>query len=119
LTLGFGNVIPKLSIYANAGSVDSEYNSARLLPEMTRYGSAQFTNAKFFSTAGIESLQTILQHANHYGLKFIFVYDPYYEPLLMFSGWRQIETYNSEQITAWSKNDVPPARKIESDAVPA
>jgi len=119
LTLGFGNVIPKLSIYANAGSVDGEYNSARLLPEMTRYGSAQFTSAKFFGTAGMESLRAILQHANHYGLKFIFVYDPYYEPLLVFSGWRQIETYNSGQITAWSKDDVPPARKIESDAVPA
>ena len=36
----------------------------------------------------------------------------------MFAGWRQIETYNSGQITAWSKDDVPPAHKILSDAVP-
>jgi len=119
ITLGFGNALPKVSTYANAGSVDGEYNSARLLPEMTHYGAAQFTTAKYFGTAGMESLRAILQHANHYGLKFIFVYDPYYEPLLVFAGWRQIETYNSGQITAWSKDDVPPARKIVSDAMPA
>jgi hypothetical protein len=119
ITLGFGNALPKVSTYANAGSVDGEYNSARLLPEMTHYGAAQFTTAKYFGTAGMESLRAILQHANHYGLKFIFVYDPYYEPLLVFAGWRQIETYNSGQITAWSKDDVPPARKIVSDAIPA
>ena len=118
LTLGFGNALPKLSIYANAGSVDGEYNSARLLPEMTNYGAAQFTTAKFFGTAGMESLRAMLRHANHYGLKYIFVYDPYYEPLLVFTGWRQIETFNQGAITAWVKDDVPPARRIVSDTMP-
>jgi hypothetical protein len=60
----------------------------------------------------------MLKHANRYGLKYIFVHDPYYEPLLTFSGWRKIETYGSGEITAWSKDDVPPARRIESDAMP-
>ncbi len=119
LTLGFGNALPKVSTYANAGSVDGEYNSARLLPEMTHYGSAQLTNAKFYGTAGMASLRAMLEHANHYGLKFVFVHDPYYDPLLVFAGWRQIETYDSGAITVWSKDDVPPARKIVSDAMPA
>jgi hypothetical protein len=118
LTLGFGNALPKLSTYANAGSVDGEYNSARLLPEMTNYGSAQFTSAKFYGTAGMESLKAMLRHANHYGLKYIFVYDPYYDPLLVFTGWRQIERFNQGAITAWVKDDVPPAHKIYSDAMP-
>ncbi len=118
ITLGFGNALPKVSTFANAGSVDGEYNSARLLPEMTHYGSAQLTNAKFYGTAGMASLREILEHANHYGLKFIFVHDPYYEPLLVFAGWRQVETYDSGEITVWSKEDVPPARKIVSDAMP-
>jgi hypothetical protein len=119
LTLGFGNALSKVSTYANANSVDGEYNSARLLPEMTRFGSAQLTSAKFFGAAGMDSLRAMLQHANRYGLKFIFVHDPYYNPLLVFAGWRQIETYNSGAITAWSKDDVAPARKIVSDSVPA
>src|SRR5205807_9915351 len=67
LTLGFGNALPKVSTYANANSVDGEYNSARLLPEMTHYGSAQLTSAKFFGTAGMESLRAMLKHANNYG----------------------------------------------------
>ncbi len=119
LTLGFGNALPKVSTYANAGSVDGEYNSARLLPEMTHYGSAQLTNAKFYGTTGMASLRAMLEHANHYGLKFVFVHDPYYDPLLVFAGWRHIETYDSGEITVWSKDDVPPAHKITSDAVPA
>ena len=119
LTLGFGNALSKVSTYSTANSVDGEYNSARLLPEMTRFGAAQLTSAKFFGSAGMDSLRAMLQHANRYGLKFIFVHDTFYNPLLVFAGWRQIETYESGAITAWSKDDVPPARKIPSDSVPA
>jgi hypothetical protein len=119
LTLGFGNALSKVSTYANASSVDGEYNSARLLPEMTQYGAAQLTNAKFFGVPGMNSLRAMLEHANHYGLKFIFVHDPFYEPLLVFGGWRQVESYDSGSITVWSKDDAPPARPIPSDAVPA
>jgi hypothetical protein len=119
LTLGFGNALSKVATYSTANSVDGEYNSARLLPEMTRFGAAQLTSAKFFGAAGMDSLRAMLQHANKYGLKFIFVHDPYYNPLLVFAGWRQVETYDSGAITAWAKDDVPPAHKIASDTVPA
>ena len=118
LTLGFGNDLSKVSTYTDAGTVDGEYNSARLLPEMTHYGSAQLTNAKFYGSAGMDSLRSMLRHANRYGLKFIFVHDPYYEPLLTFAGWRKIETFNQGSITAWEKDDVPPAHLIQSDAIP-
>jgi len=119
ITLGFGSELSKVSTYTGAGSVDGDYNSARLLPEMTHYGSAQLTNAKFYGSAGMASLRSMLEHANRYGLKYIFVHDPYYEPLLSFAGWRKIETFNNGEITAWSKDDVPPAHKIDSDAIPA
>jgi hypothetical protein len=118
LTLGFGSELAKVSTYTSAGTVDGDYNSARLLPEMTHYGSAQLTNAKFYGTAGMASLRAILEHANRYGLKFIFVHDPFYEPLLTFVGWRKIETFDNGEITAWSKEDVPPAHQIFSDAMP-
>jgi hypothetical protein len=119
LTLGFGSELSKVSTYTDAGTVDGDYNSARLLPEMTSYGSAQLTNSKFYGTAGMASLRAMLEHANRYGLKYIFVHDPYYEPLLTFVGWRKTETFNNGEITAWSKDDVPPAHRIQSDAVPS
>ena len=119
LTLGFGSELAKVSTYTDASSVDGDYNSARLLPEMTSYGSAQLTNSKFYGTAGMASLRAMLEHANRYGLKYIFVHDPYYEPLLTFVGWRKTETFNNGEITAWSKDDVPPAHRIQSDAVPS
>jgi hypothetical protein len=118
LTLGFGSQLAEVSTYTNATSVDGDYNSARLLPEMTQYGSAQLTNAKFYGSAGMASLRAMLEHANRYGLKYIFVHDRYYEPLLTFAGWRQTESFNNGQITAWAKDDVPPAHEIQSDAIP-
>ena len=63
------------------------------------------------ASAGMASLRAMLEHANRYGLKYIFVHDPYYEPLLTFVGWRKIETFNNGDITAWSKDDVPPAHR--------
>jgi hypothetical protein len=118
LTLGFGSELAQVSTYTNASSVDGDYNAARLLPEMTHYGSAQLTNAKFYGSAGMASLRAMLEHANRYGLKYVFVHDSYYEPLLTFVGWRKTETFNNGEITAWSKDDVPPAHRIDSDAIP-
>jgi hypothetical protein len=118
LTLGFGSELARVSTYTDASSVDGDYNSARLLPEMTHYGSAQLTNAKFYGSAGMASLRAMLEHANRYGLKYIFVHDSYYEPLLTFIGYRKTETFNNGDITEWSKDDVPPAHRMQSDAIP-
>jgi len=118
LTLGFGNALPKVSTYTDANSVDGEYNSARLLPEFTHYGTAQLTSAKFFGTSGMEALRMMLRHASHYGLKYIFVHDPFYYPLVSFAGWKQVESYDDGSVTVWSREDIPPARAIPSDAMP-
>ncbi|MBV9072222.1 MAG: hypothetical protein JOZ10_01225 [Acidobacteria bacterium] len=111
ITLGFGMQLARVSVLANASSVDGDYNAGRLLPELMAGGSAQLTNAKYFHH-GMEALRSMLQHADHYGLKYIFVRDPYYEPLLAFAGWRQAEVYDNGNVTLWSKDDVPPAHRI-------
>src|SRR5215467_8406316 len=111
LTLGFGNRLSEVSIGANGSSVDGEYNSARLLPEMTQYGSAQLTNSKYYGSNGMESLRAILKHADQYGLKYIFVRDPYYEPLIAFAGWRKTEIYDRGNVSLWVKDGIPPAHK--------
>lgn len=111
LTLGFGSKMSQVGALANASSVDGEYNSARLLPEMTTYGSAQLSNSKFYGTNGMESLRAILKHADQYGLKWIFVRDLYYEPLLAFAGWRKTEVYDHGNVSLWVKDGVPPAHE--------
>ncbi|HVJ04660.1 MAG TPA: DUF6541 family protein [Candidatus Saccharimonadales bacterium] len=119
ITLGFSNQFAKVSTYANAGSLDGDYNSARLLPELTAYGAGQLYNSKYYGTAGMESLRAILKHADQYGLRYVFVRDRYYEPLLAFAGWRQAESYDNGAITLWTKDDVPPAKHIDfGNAVP-
>jgi len=113
LTLGFGSLFSKVSIETNATTVDGDYNSARLLPEMTQYGAGKLDNAKYYGLAGMESLRAMLKHANQYGLKYIFVRDRYYEPLLAFAGWRQTEFYDNGTVQLWVKDDVPPAQKMD------
>ncbi len=113
ITLGFGSKFAMVSTYAKAGSVDGDYNSARLLPEMTAYGAGQLYNAKYYGLAGMESLRAVLKHANQYGLKYVFVRDRYYEPLLAFAGWREEEIYDNGNVTMWAKEDVPPAKRLE------
>jgi hypothetical protein len=61
----------------------------------------------------MEALRSVLKHANQYGLKYIFVRDTYYEPLLAFAGWRQTESYDNGNVTLWTKEDVPPAKQLE------
>src|SRR5271166_2684780 len=113
ITLGFGAKFAEVSSYAKASSVDGDYNSARLLPEMTAYGSGQLYNSKYYGLSGMESLRAVLKHANQYGLKYVFVRDRFYEPLLAFAGWRQEEIYDNGNVTLWTKEDVPPAKRLE------
>ncbi len=113
LTLGFGSKFAEVSTYAKANSIDGDYNSARLLPEMTAYGSGQLYNSKYYGLSGMESLRAVLKHANQYGLKYVFVRDRYYEPLLAFAGWRKAEIYDNGNVTLWTKEDVPPAKRLQ------
>ena len=67
----------------------------------------------------MEALRAVLKHANQYGLKYIFVRDRFYEPLLAFAGWRKSETYDGGNVTLWTKDDVPPAHAVESRLMPS
>jgi hypothetical protein len=57
-------------------------------------------------------------HADHYGLKWVFVRDHYYDPLLSFAGWRQVDSLEDKTITVWSKDGVPPATPVNSGQMP-
>ena len=118
VTLGFGNKIARLAVLTNASSVDGEWNSGRLLPELTEHGSGALTSSKYFGKNGIDALNAILHHADRYGLKWVLVRDPYYEPLLVFAGWRRVDYLEDKTITVWSKEDVPPATLIGSPQKP-
>ena len=52
ITLGFGSNFAKVSTQAHADSVDGDYNSARLLPEMTAYGSGQLVQLEVLRPGG-------------------------------------------------------------------
>lgn len=118
VTLGFGNKIARLAVLTRASSVDGEWNSGRMLPELTQHGAGALTSSKYFGSAGLDALKAILQHGDRYGLKWVFVKDPYYEPLLVFSGWRKVDDLENKTITIWSKESVPPAAPLDSPQRP-
>ena len=118
VTLGFGNKLSRLAILTDANSVDGESNSARMLPELTQFGGAALTSSKYFAKPGLDSLRAMLNHADRYGLKWVISRDSYYDPLLYFAGWRQVDQLDSKTITIWSKDGVPPATPLNQDQVP-
>jgi len=118
ITLGFSNKIARLAMLTDANSVDGEWNSARMLPELTAHGGASLTVSKYFGKAGIDALIAMLHHADRYGLKWVIVRDPYYEPLLVFGGWRRVDDLENRTIAIWAKDGVPPATPINSPQKP-
>jgi hypothetical protein len=118
ITLGFGNKISRLAVLTDASSVDGEWNSGRMLPELTAHGAGTLTSSKYFGKAGIDALSDMLRHADRYGLKWVFLRDPYYEPLLVFAGWRKVDDLEDRTITIWSKEDAPPATPVNAPQIP-
>jgi hypothetical protein len=118
VTLGFGNKISRLAVLTDASSVDGEWNSGRMLPELTQHGAGALTSSKYFGKPGLDALSAILHHADSYGLKWVFVRDPYYEPLLVFGGWRKVDDLEDKTITVWSKEDVSPALAVNAPQIP-
>ena len=118
ITLGFGNKIARLAVMTDASSVDGEWNSGRTLPELTQFGGGALTSSKYINKAGLDALRAMLMHADHYGLKWVFVRDHYYDPLLSFAGWRQVDSLEDKTITVWSKDGVPPATPVNSAQMP-
>lgn len=114
ITLGFGNELSRLAILTDATSVDGESNSARMLPELTQYGGAALTSAKYSGKPGLDSLRAMLGHADKYGLKWVIVRDSYYDPLLEFAGWREVDHLDDGTITIWGKDGVPPATPMNA-----
>jgi hypothetical protein len=118
VTLGFGSRISRLAMLTDAGSVDGAWNSGRTLPELTEHGGAELTSSKFFQKNGLDALRAILDHADHYGLKWVFVRDPYYDPLLTFAGFRHVDDLEDKTISIWSKEGAPPAVPLNTPLIP-
>jgi hypothetical protein len=51
-------------------------------------------------------------------LKWVFVRDHYYDPLLSFAGWRPVDSLEDKTIAVWSTDGVPPATPINAPQVP-
>lgn len=118
IALGFGNKIARLAVLTDASSVDGEWNSGRMLPELTEHGAGSLAASKYFGKSGLDALTAMLHHADRYGLKWVFVRDPYYEPLMVFAGWRRVDNLEDRTIYVWSKDGVPPATPLNAPQMP-
>lgn len=118
ITLGFGNKLSRLAMLTDAPSEDGEWYSARRLPELTQNGAGALTSSKYFGVPGLDALRAILNHADHYGLKWVFVHDHYYDPLLAFAGWRPVDSLEDNTITIWSKDGIPPFQPVNAAQMP-
>lgn len=107
LTLGFGDQIAWLSAQTTALNVEGNYHSARRLPELTSTPIERLDGAKYTSIPGLGSLQAFLTNPQKYNLKYVFVNDAFYAPLLYFAGWHSLGTLDND-VQVWERADVPP-----------
>ncbi len=107
LTLGFGDQMAWLSAQTTALDVEGNYHSARRLPEMTSTPVERLDGAKYTNIPGLGSLQQFVTNPERYNLKYIFVADAFYEPLLFFAGWEKLGSLDNH-IEVWQRADVPP-----------
>lgn len=112
LTLGFGDQFAYVSAMTTAQSVDGNYHSARRLPDMMRYSVERLENAKYLGVPGLGSLQQFLVNTDRYHLKYVFSNDAFYDPLLTFSGWNQLNRLQNG-IVVWEKPDVQPLPRLQ------
>ncbi|MCU0464505.1 MAG: hypothetical protein MUF38_08020 [Anaerolineae bacterium] len=107
LTLGFGDQMAWLSAQTTALNVEGNYHSARRLPELTSTPIERLDGAKFTSIPGLGSLQAFVTNPQRYNLKYVFVNDDFYEPLLYFAGWHRLGQLEND-VQVWERADVPP-----------
>lgn len=111
LTLGFGDQFAYLSALTTAQSVDGNYHSARRLPDMTLFSVERLENSKYLGVPGLGSLQQFLVNADRYHLKYVFSNDAFYDPLLTFTGWNQLNRLPNG-VVIWEKPDVTPLPRL-------
>ena len=111
LTLGFGDQVAWLAANTEALSIDGNYHSARRLPEMTTRVVERLENAKYQGLQGLGALHQFLALPEKYNLKYIFNNDKFYEPILYFSGWNNVQRLENN-IEVWEKPDVSPLADI-------
>ncbi|MEO0563237.1 MAG: 6-pyruvoyl-tetrahydropterin synthase-related protein, partial [Chloroflexota bacterium] len=102
MTLGFGDQLAWLSAQTTALNVEGNYHSARRLPEMTSTPIERLDGAKFQQIPGLGSLHQFIANPHKYNLKYIFVNDAFYEPLLHFAGWVNIGALEND-VTVWER----------------
>ncbi|MCB9436534.1 MAG: hypothetical protein H6673_05995 [Anaerolineales bacterium] len=107
LTLGFGDQMAWLSAQTTAASAEGNYHSARRLPEMTSTPIERLDGAKFTSIPGLGSLDEFVTYPQRYNLKYIFLNDAFYKPLLYFNGWHFLGVLDND-VEVWERADVPP-----------
>lgn len=112
LTLGFGDQMAWLSAQTRALTVDGNYHSARVLPELTSKAVERLENSKFRGLEGIGSLQQFLTVPEKYNLKYIFSNDKFYDPLLFFSGWQRLRQLENG-INVWERINIPVIPKLQ------
>lgn len=109
ITLGFGgNNLSRLTGTLSTPTLDGNYNFARRIVELNQSPIALIDEAKYYGPQAVEALAKFLMHPAKYHLRYVFLRDHYYRPLLQTAGWQQTHSFNN-QITLWQPSwTIPP-----------
>lgn len=86
LTFGFGDQFAYLNRLTQSTTIDGSYHTARKLPELRTSGLASIDSA-YWLPNGLDALGLVLKSIGKYGVRWGFVDNPKYIPVLLQNGW--------------------------------
>ncbi len=99
LTFGFGDQFAYLNRLTSATTIDGSYHTARTLPELRTSGIGSI-DSTFWLKGGFAALDPVLQSAGKYGVRWGFVDNRLYVPILIHNGWIERATL-SDGVQVW------------------
>lgn len=120
LTFGFGDQFAYLNRLTAATTIDGSYYTARKLPELRTSGIGQIDSV-YWLPKGLAALDPILQKSGGHGVRWGFVNNPMYLPVLERNGWVKLTTLTNG-IQVWENpkailpepSTPPPVDQLES-----
>ncbi len=101
-TFGYGRAIGEIYLYSRLPTLDSDYYTGRTIDWIRDSGYSeidQITNMTF--------LDTFIEHADEYSIKYILTFDEYHENYMKTSDWKLLNraNFSTKAVTIWENPD--------------
>ena len=118
IALGFGNKIARLAVLTDASSVDGEWNSGRMLPELTEHGAGSLNALQIFREVRFRCAERDASSRRPLRTEVGLCSRPLLRAAHGLCRLAQGGHLEDRTISVWGKDDVPPATPVNAPQMP-